>query len=236
MSLFRNILKNSSVNKNAADLNQVSNEPGWFKDRYQTIVVQRNLLFLLTLVMTITVLISVLIVGNIATKYKIEPFVINLEKTSGITTIVNPLDHKDLLTNESLNRYFILKYIKSRETYNDADYKHNYDTIVRLYSTSPIYSQFRKFINYDPNSPLIQYGTNTSTIFRLRSLQFLNENGKTKAVVRFTIESERGKAVKLNKIATVQFSYSQMELNLEDRSENPLGFQISAYRIDEELL
>jgi type IV secretion system protein VirB8 len=218
----------------------------WYSDRYNSIVVQRNLLLVLLLASVIIVLVSTVIVGNISSTFKIQPFVIEVEDKTGLTNIVNPLARRELTGSEVLNKYFLMKYIKARESYNFQTWKYNYLTVVRLLSAPDVYYSFKKFINTNANSPIALYGsTNTSTSVAFRSIQFFPPNSNaegvpndSQAVIRFTIFADQGSLKgsgtgnRIHKILTITYRYEQTEMNDEDRGENPLGFYVTSYRAD----
>lgn len=223
--------------------NVVKNISNWYADRYNSILVQRNILLILLLGSVFMVITSSFIVGNVSSTFKIQPFVIEVEDKTGITNIVNPLSHQELTTNEVLNRYFIMKYVKARESYNFQTYKYNFYTVVRLLSTPSVYGGFQRFINTSSDSP-IAYLDRMTTYIVFRSIQFFppsfNQQGipnDPKAVIRFTVLSDDGALKggtggKIHKILTLTYKYSQTEMNDEDRSENPLGFFVTSYRTD----
>lgn len=218
----------------------------WYSDRYNSILVQRNLMLILLILSLVLVIGSVFVVGNISSTFKIQPFVIEVEKKTGITNIVNPMANRELLANESLNKYFITRYIKARESYSAESWRYNYLTVVRLLSTGGVYGEFKRFLNGSTESPIAMYGNQTSTIISFRSIQFfppvLDSRGKMtdpQAVVRFTILPEKGslrgtRDNKIYKIVTLNYRYQQTKMSDEDRIENPLGFLITAYRSDVE--
>ncbi len=222
----------------------VNNVSNWYADKYNAILIQRNLLLILLIASVVLVMISTVIVGKVSSGFKIQPFVIEVDSKTGITNIVNPLSNHELITSEVLNKYFITKYIKAREGYSFDSWRYNYLTIVRLLSAPNVYRDFRNFINVSPNSPLALYGSQMSTSVVFRSIQFfapvMNEKGglsDAQAVVRFTIVPDKG-ALKggvggnIYKIVTLTYKYQQTEMNDVDRSENPLGFYITSYRAD----
>lgn len=224
--------------------NVINNISNWYSDKYATTIVQRNFMIIIVLLSLLVVIVSVIIVGSISSTFKIQPFVIEVEDKTGITNIVNPLDDNVITANQTLNKYFITKYIKARESYAYESWRYNYLTVVRLLSTANVYFPFRRFINVDPNSPLALYGNQTSTSIAFRSLQFFppspDRKGKLsdpQAVVRFTIYADKGNlrgAInnRINKIATLTYKYQQTEMNDDDRMVNPLGFYITTYRAD----
>jgi type IV secretion system protein VirB8 len=222
--------------------NMVADVANWYADRYTNLLVQRNILFLLLFLVIGVVLYSVYRVSDISSLYKIQPFVVDTDKKSGLTNIVYPSTGKDLISQEALNQYFIMKYIRSREGYCITDYEYNYNKVVRLYSASNIYGEFNRFIKRSPDSPIVIYRDQICTTVNLRSIQFFNATDpKSKAVtssvvVRFTVLDTKDAGIRQYKIASIVYGYAATELSLEDREINPLGFQIYQYRVDEEIV
>jgi type IV secretion system protein VirB8 len=53
-------------------------------------------------------------------------------------------------------------------------------------------------------------------------------------MLRFSINETAGARKVFNKIAIVEFDYLPMELTDSDRDTNPIGFQITGYRVDDD--
>ena len=134
--------------------NVVGSISNWYSDRYNSVVVQRNLMVVVLLLSLLLVISSVFVVGNISSTFKIQPFVIEVENKTGITNIVNPLVNRELLSQEVLNKYFITRYIKAREGYSSESWRYNYLTVVRLLSSGSVYNVFKKFINSNIRSKI----------------------------------------------------------------------------------
>ena len=140
------------------------NKKNWYVDQYQTAVVQRNFLAVITLVSLVGVIISVIAVSKISTSKSIEPFVIEIEEKTGITNVIRPLIKEDFSYNETLRRYFIMRYLNARETYDFNSFQHNYFKVVRLMSNKNVYSEFKKQVYVqNPKSP-VRLGENLSLI------------------------------------------------------------------------
>jgi type IV secretion system protein VirB8 len=207
----------------------------WGEDRYESMVVQRNLMFLLSLVCVAVIFVAVFFIGKLTLHKSVQPMVIEIEESTGITNIVNPLEDKKWMEARAVNEYFLIKYLRSRETYNVATYVDMYNNSVRLMSSSSVYEQFKQIIN-DPNSsPVVKYGGNNYTVLKVRSVQFLpsTQNGKN-VQIRFAVVEKQGQKQIYNKIASIVFNYLEMNLSFEDRMINPLGFQVSSYSVTEE--
>ena len=207
----------------------------WYSDRYGKVLIQRNLLVIIVLISAVAIIATSFNLGMIAMSNKIAPIVVEIEDKTGIPTIVNPLSSgaKELSTNEVLNRYFVIRYVRSREAYCDVSYKYNFFTVVRLLSSYTVYDSFKNFVNNSPNSPLVKYGTGACTDFELRSIQFLSaDKGITNVVVRFNIINRGNREPK---IATLNYQYFQNKMTYNERLENPLGFTIVSYNSVDEL-
>lgn len=239
------LIKKNEI-KNVPNVNSdniVSSIRNWYSDRYSSIIIQRNFLLIILIFALLILLVSTIVVGNVVSTFKIQPFVIEVEDKTGLTNVVNPLADNQIVSNVVLKKYFIMKYIKARESYNMMTYKNNYFFIVRLLSAPQVYREFSRFIR-SPNSPISLYGTNYSTSVTFRSIQFFPSDFNNKlntdeqAVVRFTISSDTdtlpntGGTNKIHKIVTLNYRYQQMEMTEVERSENPLGFTISFYLSD----
>lgn len=232
MTILRNFLKNETADD--VENNIINNAKNWYEEQYETALVQRNFLILFSLGALFAIIFSILLIRDVTLSKNIKPFIIEVEEKSGITNVVNPLSRRDLLTNEALNTYFIVKYLTARETYDAGSYRHNYYKVVRLMSTSSVFSIFNSYLASDTASPIKRYGALTQTSIKIRSIQFL-EPGKV-AQIRFVVTEEGRSNKSYNKIATINFSYNQTEMTADERYINPLGFIVNSYKVDNETL
>ncbi|AAV87108.1 hypothetical protein U370_04945 [Anaplasma marginale str. Dawn] len=208
----------------------------WYHDRYSSVVVQRNVLLLLVVLSVFCIAVSTFVIFRIGKTRTIEPFVVEIEKKSGITTLVNPITVKQYSADEVLGNYFIIEYVRARELYDPNNFQYNYYTKVRLLSSQETYSEFRNWIRpSNPSSPMTLYSDAVSGNLKVRSLQHLSTGN---VQIRFSLEfnNHNGSITKRDRIATLAFRYSSLEMNDQDRQVNPLGFQITYYRADDEFL
>lgn len=204
----------------------------WYKDRYQYVLVQRKLLTLITLLSLACTLGTVMYLAYITPLKTVEPFVIEVDQKSGITQTVDPLTVKELTANEAVNNFFIVQYIRSRESYSIADYARNYNIVRIMSDPVAVYNEF--IIEQDPNNPksnAARLGGSGVRTVKFKSIIYLNPQ---LAQVRLLIE-ESGNAPQ-HLIALVAFEYAKINLTSEDRYINPLGFRITDYRVDEDVL
>jgi type IV secretion system protein VirB8 len=226
--------------KKEVDDSIVSNK-NWYADRYQSVLVQRNFLLLLTMVSLAGIIVSVLAVIKVTSSKTIEPFVIEIEERSGVTNVIRPLLKEKFAYDEVLRRYFLMKYMNARETYDPASYEYAYSTVVRLLSSGEVYGNFRQTISSDNLRSPIRLGFKGKRLIKVVSITPLTTAAGQKgftAQVRFTSTdvSQQGNSVDKHLVATINFDYQDLNLTKDERDINPLGFQVTEYRVDEETL
>jgi type IV secretion system protein VirB8 len=200
--------------------------------------VQRNILAVITLVSLVAALISVLTIEGLTPLKSVEPFVIQVEDKTGITKVVKPLKSDELLANESLNNFFVLKYVKARETYIHTDQAEQQylEDVVRLMSDRKEFAQYQRQINPNiegtvPN----RLGNLGNRRINKRAISYIDErkNGGTARVEILVTEMIKNDIRRYNKVAIVQFEYADLNLTEQERDINPLGFVVVAYRLDD---
>lgn len=230
---FLNIDKKNKVeNADSHLLNQ------WYQDSYETTLIQRNFLIILMFIALLIIITSLILIRYIKNNQVIEPFVIEIENKTGVPTVVEPVTIKDYSANESIKRYFIMKYIRAREEYTKISFMYNYSQVVRVLSTSDVYySDYRpKFSPSNKNSPA-SMGDKYMRSVELKSLIFQNDNS---VQVRLKIIEDSGGSNSSNnitysdKLVYMEFDFQNIEMNDMERLINPLGFVVKLYRITDE--
>jgi type IV secretion system protein VirB8 len=220
---------------------KIAREKNWYRDKYQAILVQRNGLFIISVICLGTALASVIAVERLAPLKSVEPFVIQVDQKSGLTEVVDPSIRTNVEATEALDNFFVWEYVKARETY-DALNPSNLRSIVRVFSTAEIFHQYNRIVgSQNPNSPAAKLANNGTRSVSEATITYLKgetkPNGLPKKVaqVRFKMtEVFKGYPTSSQKLATIEYTYTKLDLTREERLLNPLGFQVLGYRIDEE--
>lgn len=208
----------------------------WYKDRYQAILLQRRLFMFITIISMLSTFGAILTIAYMTPLKGVEPFLIQVDSKSGITQLVDPLSVKEITGLEAVNNFFIVQYIRARESYNVRDITRNY-TVVRVMSEpEKVYGQFKREANpNNPNSVAARMGGAGSRSVKFKSITYIKPN---QAQARLLIEetAANGGTLQYHKIATVVFEYAKLELTNEERYINPLGFRATEYRVDEDAM
>lgn len=220
------------MTQNAKELIESKN---WYKDRYQYLLVQRRLLTIITLLSLVCTLATVIVIARLTPLKSVDPFIIQVDQKSGITQTVDPLTVKELTANESVNNYFIVQYIRSREAYSVTDLGRNYNIVRVMSEPTKVYNEFVG--QADPNNPrsnAARLGSAGTRTVKFKSITYLNPQ---LAQCRLLIEEKTDNSYQqYHKIALIAFEYVKLSLTNEERYINPLGFRVTDYRLDEDIL
>ncbi|MFM6973332.1 MAG: virB8 family protein [Alphaproteobacteria bacterium] len=201
----------------------------WYSNRYQIVAVQRNVLLLLTATSIIMVAIAVFFVKNFMSSKSLEPYVIEINEKTGTAVVVQQITSQTFTANEVMKRYFINKYVQSSLSYNPRNYKENSEE-VRLFSTSQIFNEYRNRIN--PYS----LGSESQIGVKIRSLLF-KDNMNVEIRTTREIDIVGQKPATKNEIIYMTFYFApELNLSIEERLINPLGFQVSKFEVAEEII
>jgi type IV secretion system protein VirB8 len=231
---FREFIKSLTSGKKGDKAQQVKSDvdkTNWQHERYENMVSQRNLFIFLIALSLLVIIASIIAMIHVVDSKKIDPFVIQVDESTGAAAIVNPLTSEMLSADESLARYFIKQYIRYRETYNPVDFDTYARKYIKLTSTDSVYRAYFRFINDKTNDPRILYGATNVTYMKAKSWSKLANN---KYMCRFSVHQTLGDMKVFNKLAVVDIDYVQMDLSEDDLDINPVGFQVTNYRVDDD--
>lgn len=219
----------------------------WYQDKYQHVLVQRNVLALVALVALITALTAVVAVMRLAPLKSVEPYLLEVDEKTGITQKVEPISRSAYVANEAIDRYFVSTYVRTRESYNFSTTRYYYN-VVRVMSSPDVFYAFRRMIDPSLEGSLAAVlGTTGMRTVRFRSISYIQNpplpKGKVEvtptkiAQVRIvTIDSKPGATdVVQYWVVTVAFQYTNLSLNEDEQLINPLGFTVNSYQIQREL-
>ena len=219
----------------AKPLKQLIDNKNWYKDRYQHILVQRKILTLITVVSLAATVATVFTISQLTPLKTVEPFVIQVDQKSGLTQTVNPMEARELTTNEVVNNYHIVQYIRARENFNIHDIERAYNIVRVMSEGSRVYPSFVAGANpNNPNSNLARLGQGGERKVKFQSITYLNPQ---LVQARVQIEETAGAGTtQRNQIILLAFEYVKMNLTSEERYINPLGFRVTDYRVDEDVI
>ena len=163
------------------------------------------------------------------------PYVVTVDKNTGWLEVTRGLHPGHLTQDEALTIANIVRCVTARETFDATDYRVTY-RYVGLCMAGRALAAYRRLHNStNPQSPPQRYGYDTIVRAEIRSVNLLSA---TTALVSFrTIVEAGGRETAVDYWrGAVTFGYTNTEMRMADRFINPLGFQITSYRRDPDLL
>ena len=174
------------------------------------------------------------------------PYLVMADAYTGTATVAR-LDGdfamRGITEREAVNRSNVVHFVLARESYDLGltdlgDWK----TVQTMAAPGVKAPYVQLFSNSNPESLVKQYGKDQAIRVKLLSIQLIGGGpGKTPvgATVRFqrSVYNKQTGATRPmdNKIATIAFTYKQnLEMDDKSRIENPLGFWVTSYRVDDD--
>ncbi|EJF89659.1 hypothetical protein ME1_00429 [Bartonella vinsonii subsp. arupensis OK-94-513] len=162
------------------------------------------------------------------------PLVLRVDNTTGAVDVISVMREHETSYGEVVDRYWLNQYVLNRETYDYDTIQLNYDTAALL-SAPTVQQEFYKI--YEGEDARDKVLSNKARItVKVRSIQ---PNGRGQATVRFTTQQHDTTGAvgpKQHQIATIGYTYVGAPMKSSDRLLNPLGFQVTSYRTDPEIL
>lgn len=207
----------------------------WEKSVYRSVAISRGVWRTVAICMGAT---SVAAIGLLWVMLPLKSFdvvVLEVDKTTGYVEASQPLRAGgDLTQNEAVTRANIVRFIRARETYDPKGLRDNFE-LASLYSTGKAAQDLAGlYSGSNPNNPMKTFGPNAIVSVQIKSIIFLND--KT-AAARFstTRASVQGTIIE-HWVANVRFRYTSEPMRNDWRFDNPLGFQVTEYRRDQETI
>jgi type IV secretion system protein VirB8 len=172
------------------------------------------------------------------------PYVIIADPYSGTSSISRLRDDvidQRVTSSEAVNRSNIAHFVLARESYDLAiTNMRDWPTVMTMAAPDVAGPYMRLHSAGNENSPFKTYGKTKAIRTKILSIVLIGggQNGTPKgATVRFqrTVydKSTGGSAPLDSKIATMEFVYKpNLRMDDQSRVENPLGFQVTSYRVD----
>ena len=163
-----------------------------------------------------------------------EPYVVRVNEETGYVDMVRGLQPGDLTDNEAITQSNIVRYITAREQYDVPDLEQNYNRVVLMSEGKALNDYQRLWSASNDDNPAKVFGTEVDVRTTIKSIAFLNDRT---ASVRFLRNQTQNNVTQTTHwVATIGFRYVEEPVNMLQRFDNPLGFKVSTYRVDQEVL
>ncbi|EJF84968.1 virB8 family protein [Bartonella rattimassiliensis] len=203
-------------------------------DRMHSMRVRMKISMALTVLFGLMTIALALAVAALTPLKTVEPFVIRVDNSTGIIDTVSALKESPNDYDEAITRYFAGQYVRARESFQASEAENNF-RLISLLSSPKEQNRFAKwYAGHNPDSPQNIYRNMIATV-TIKSISFISKN---LIQVRYykTVRDFSEKENISHWIAILNFSYVNAHISTSDRLINPLGFQVSEYRSDPEVI
>ncbi|RBQ32265.1 conjugal transfer protein TraJ [Arcobacter sp. FW59] len=188
----------------------------------------------ISLTLTVMLGIAIMLLTPLKT---VELLVVKVDK-NGFIDIVTQLDEQVITTDEAIDKSFIYRYVKSKEQYYFETLNQDFET-VQMLSSPNVQNKYIKEMTDKENGKANILKDKVAIETKILSIVLTNKSDEKIATVRIeTVKKARNNEKEIEKeikVVTLTYDYLPIKQNASLKLENPLGFVVTSYRVDEEI-
>lgn len=164
-----------------------------------------------------------------------EPYVIQLDKATGMATVLSIANTSDIPVSELMDKYWLKEYVLARESYDYRTLEQDY-YLTRELSMPNVFEPYASQFGQRKDSLEMRLKDSKRITVELLSLV---PNGNGVATVRFvkTTKDTTTGTEEARSVWTARIGYEYMPTFKADEAHrlmNPFGFKVTTYRVDPE--
>ena len=206
----------------------------WADDRVAAERRMRRFAWIVAGVAGAIALLLALVIAMMTPLKTVQPYVVTVDRQSGAVEMATTVGGGRLTQNEAVIQAQLANYVRVRETFDATDLAANYRRVQLLSAPAVRAAYVAQMATGNPDSPLRTLSPGDTVSIRVKSVSLL---GPGTALVRFDADRTMagGRGVNTTAYASaISYGFNNKPLRLEDRFDNPLGFQVTRYRRDAE--
>ncbi|MBT9445587.1 MAG: type VI secretion protein [Hyphomonadaceae bacterium] len=162
------------------------------------------------------------------------PYVVEVDRTTGHLEIMRALTPGAQAPDEAITEANLVRWVIARETYDPADLRERFEEVRRTTSGDALADYKRLWTPDAPTNPAVRYGYATRIAATVKAVSLLKADT---AAVRYMLtrsDDVSGAVFTSHWVAIVSFRYADAPMRVRDRWNNPLGFEVTGFRADQE--
>ncbi len=164
----------------------------------------------------------------------VVPYTLLVDRNTGFAQALKGTDIDQIAPDAALTQSLLAQYVVARESFDVSSISSQYRKVA-LWSADAARRRYLALIPAsNPESPFNRYPRTSVVATTIRSVSPLGANT---ALVRFeTQRIDQGQQASEGtaSVAIISYRFARLPLSIEDRLVNPLGFQVTKYRVDQE--
>lgn len=164
----------------------------------------------------------------------VEPYTLLVDRTTGFVQLLKGSEGDRITPDAALTQSMLAQYVIAREGFDISALQTNYRKVALWSADTARRSYLAAIPASNPSSPLNLYPRTTVVRATVRSISPI---GNDTALVRFETERlDQGQEAgpRATWVSVISYRFARIPMSIEDRLVNPLGFQVTQYRRDQE--
>jgi type IV secretion system protein VirB8 len=171
---------------------------------------------------------------------RVDPFVVRVDNSTGIVDVV-PMYTGATKPQEAVTRYFLTHYLTVCERFNFATAESDYEECGSFHSAQRNQAWYALWSTTNAGSPLNLHKDGSSVRVQVNSVSFFTRASGLSdlAQVRYLKAARQGAGGEetfTHWVATIQYAYAEPAKDPKTRRWNPLGFKVTDFRSEPEVL
>lgn len=164
---------------------------------------------------------------------QVAPIYFMVDRATGRVEATTGVAAGQLAEDEVVAMADIARYVTLRETYDVSDIETNFRDVLLMSAPQEARPYQDLLTGTSPDNPIKRFGDTGKIFVSIKNVSLLNNQV---AQVRFDTTERRSNASETKHwVAIVGFKYIQTPKEFKDLLKNPLGFQVTSYRRDQEI-
>lgn len=208
----------------------------WAADRQQGLRRSRTIAWTIAGIAAGIAILEAVALAALAPLKTVEPYTLLVDKTTGFAQVLKGSATDGIEPDAALTQSMLAQYVIAREGFDISALQTNYRKVALWSADTARRSYLATIPASNPDSPLNRYPRTTVIATTIRSVSPI---GPSTALVRFDTERvDQGQegGPRAAWVAIIRYRFARIPMSIDDRLVNPLGFQVTSYRRDQEAL
>ena len=207
----------------------------WEDEMYLSMRRRARIAYILAGVGALIGVMGVAAVMGLAPLKQVVPITMTVDKHTGLVNVESRLGDLTLDDDEYVTQALLFQYARDRETYDAHDQRERLTDVYGRTCGGAAEDLAALYDEDNPNSPMNIYGNYGRVDVRIRSVTLNNTNSATLRITKSARAQQGAPVSERNFVVTMGYEFDRTgNMTLEERWENPTGFCVANYRLDEE--
>ncbi|MBX9813414.1 MAG: hypothetical protein K2X76_01790 [Sphingomonas sp.] len=206
----------------------------WAEERDASARRSRTLAWTIASVAAGIALLEAVALAALAPLKTVEPYTLLVDRATGHTQVLRGAGTSEITPDSALTQSLLAQYVVARESFDITDIAYEYRKVALWSGPEARRDYAGKMQASNPLSPFNRLPRTSIVRTTVRSVSPLGQNA---ALVRFEterVDQGQDQGVPAYWVAVLRYRFVRAPASLEDRLINPLGFQVTHYRRDQE--